>query len=57
MTESLIATGFLHLAGVTDDGHLLHTIRNTIGCWTPFGDVEGQAEQRFSSLQRDIRKL
>jgi hypothetical protein len=40
VAESLIATGSLHLAGVTADGRLWHTIRT--GSWTPFGDVEGQ---------------
>lgn len=40
MAESLILTGTVHLAGVTEDGHLWHTYRGP--SWTPFGDVEGQ---------------
>jgi hypothetical protein len=32
----------LHLAGVTSDGKLWHTIRYPNGTWQPFGDVEGQ---------------
>lgn len=35
----------LHLAGVTSDGHLWHTIRSATS-WTPFGDVEGQTGDR-----------
>jgi hypothetical protein len=32
----------LHLAGVTADGKLWHTIRYPNGTWQPFGDVESQ---------------
>jgi hypothetical protein len=32
----------LHLAGVTSDGKLWHTIRYPNGTWQPFGDVESQ---------------
>ena len=36
----------MHLSGVTNDGHLWHTIRHTDGSWSPFGDVEVPAGDR-----------
>jgi hypothetical protein len=41
-------SGNLHLAGVTSDGHLWHTIRQASGAWLSFGDVETQAGERGS---------
>jgi hypothetical protein len=47
----------LHLVGVTTDGRLWHTVRNTNGTWTPFGDVEGQAGDRGSFVDVDCARV
>jgi hypothetical protein len=46
----------LHLAGVTSDGHLWHTIRFPTS-WTPFGDVESQTGDRGAIIDVDIQSI
>ena len=47
----------LHLAGVTSDGHLWHTIRVSNGAWYPFGDVEAQAGDRGTIVDVDLQSI
>ncbi len=44
----------LHLLGVTSDGKLWHTIRQSDGTWTPFGDVKAQAGDRGTFVRVGI---
>ena len=47
----------LHLAGVTEDGHLWHTIRVPSGAWFPFGDVERQTGDRGRIVDVDLQNV
>lgn len=47
----------LHLAGVTSDGRLWHTIRYASGAWQQFGDVEGQAGDRGTLVDVDLQNV
>jgi hypothetical protein len=45
----------LHVAGVTNDGHLWHTIRRE--GWTALGDVEGQAGDHGSFIAVSVASV
>jgi Matrixin/Putative peptidoglycan binding domain len=47
----------LHLAGVTSDGRLWHSIRFPAGPWSPFGDVEGQTGDRGFIVDVDLQSI
>ncbi|XHF22954.1 matrixin family metalloprotease [Corallococcus exercitus] len=47
----------LHLAGVTTEGRLWHTIRYLDGAWNSFGDVEAQTGDRGFITDMDLQSI